>query len=93
MKGYKINPNSGDLIIKRQNPKKELKEKLNYFVSRYAPKDTTRASDIRSAMAVLNKDLLTQNLNQVMHSTIFLASEPDLRSFWGTFEIICDFLI
>ena len=93
LKGYKINPNSGDLIVKGKNPKKKLKEKLNYFVNKYIPKDTTRASDIRSAMATLNKDLLTQNLNQVMHNTIFLASEPDLRSFWGTFEIICDFLI
>jgi len=93
LKGYKINPNSGDLIVKGQTPKKYLKERLNYFVNKYIPKDTTRASDIRSAMATLNKDLLTQNLNEVMHSTIFLASEPDLRSFWGTFEIICDFLI
>lgn len=93
LKGYKINPNSGDLIVKGQNPKKELKEKLNYFVNEYAPSDTTKSSDIRLAMAILNKDLFTQNLNQVMHNTIFLASESDLRSFWGTFEIICDFLI
>lgn len=93
LKGYKINPNSGDLIVKGQTPKKDLKERLNYFVNRYIPKDTIKASDIRSAMATLNKNLLTQNLNQVMHNTIFLASEPDLRSFWGTLEIICDFLI
>lgn len=87
LKGYKFNPH-GHLIIKsaKENNKKELKEKMNYIATKYL------IGDLKASVVALNEDLLTQNLNQVMHNTIFHASEKQIRSFWKNLFPFLEFM-
>lgn len=88
LKGHSFN-SYGHLIIKHigQKNKRTLKEKINYISDNYA------VGDVKSAIVALNNDLLTQNLNQVMHNTIFLATETSIRDFWKNLKPVFDFLI
>jgi hypothetical protein len=86
-KELKLNDKGHLIVTNGEKNKTELKEKLNYIVTQYAD------GEVRSAMVALNEDLLTQNLNQVMHSTIFHATEPQIRSFWKNVKHIFEFLI
>lgn len=56
----------------------ELKAKLAVIQS-----NASTPRDVKSSLTVmLTKDLVTVQFNQVMHSDIFKATEPDLRSLW-----------
>jgi hypothetical protein len=87
LKGCKLNE-LGHLIITNGNEgnKKELKEKMNFIASNYL------TGDLKPAVVALNEDLLTQNLNQVMHNAIFCASEKQIRDFWKNLFPFLEFL-
>lgn len=56
----------------------ELKAKLGEIQNH-----TSTPKDVKNALRILiGIDLVTQRFNQVMHSQIFFATEPDLRSTW-----------
>lgn len=85
-KGYEFDSN-GYLIIKsEENNKHTLKEKMDYIANNYLN------GDLKNSIVALNEDLLTQNLNQVMHSTIFSATETKIRDFWKNLQPILEFL-
>ncbi len=87
LKGCKIN-SRGHLIItkKGENNKTKLKEKMNYIADNYL------SGDLKLSVVALNEKLLTQNLNQVMHNTIFCASESQIREFWKNLFPFIEFL-
>lgn len=85
-KGYKFNE-LGHLIVSRpENNKTTLKEVMNYVASKYIE------GDLRQSVVALNSELLTQNLNQVMHNTIFSATETGIRDFWKNLKPFLEFL-
>lgn len=85
-KGYKFNNHGHLLIPGLQKNKQTLKEKMNYIANKYLE------GELRPAVVALNEDLLTQNLNQVMHSSIFQASETQIRRFWKNLFPFLEFL-
>lgn len=65
----------------------ELKAKLGAIQT-----DSSTPKDIKSSLKILiAKDLITLRFNQVMHSIIFRATEPDLRSMWTNLKPAMDY--
>lgn len=85
-KGCKFNEHGHLIIFGLQKNKKTLKEKMNYIADNYL------TGELRPAVRALNEELLTQNLNQVMHSSIFYASETQIRKFWKNLVPFLEFL-
>jgi hypothetical protein len=86
LKGEKFT-NDGYLIVNGQSPKRELKEKLNYIAQ------SCTENEVKNAMIALNEDLLTQNLNQVVHNTGYFATEKLIRDFWKNLERVFEFMV
>ena len=87
LKGYKFNE-FGHLIITngKEKNKVELKEKMNYIATNYL------SGDLKASVVALNEDLLTQNLNQVMHNVVFCANTKQIRDFWKNLFPFVEFL-
>jgi hypothetical protein len=67
----------------------ELRQKLNYIVN-----DCGLPGNIAQVLrALLGKQLMTVELNQVVHSTIFTADAAAIKGMWQNFEKVFDYLI
>jgi hypothetical protein len=67
----------------------ELRDKLNYITNQ-----SRLPGNIAQVLrALLGQQLMTAELNQVMHSTIFTASSTSIKELWKNFERVFDHLI
>ncbi len=67
----------------------KLHEKLNYIIT-----NCGLPSNISQMLRVLTgQQLMTAELNQVMHSTLFTASGSSIKDLWKNFEKVFDHLI
>lgn len=66
----------------------ELVKKINHIKSTYVTD-----ADLKKTIDLLNNDLLTKKLNQVVHNTIFQATETTIKDLWKNLSHFFDFLI
>lgn len=67
----------------------ELRQKLNYIAN-----DCGLPGNIAQVLrALLGKQLMTVELNQLMHNTIFTADAAAIKGMWQNFEKVFDYLI
>jgi hypothetical protein len=76
------------LITNNNKRKKSLKEKMDFIASEYLNQN----KELRNLIVALNEDYLTKNLNEVMHNTIFLATESKIRDYWKNLLPFLEFL-
>jgi hypothetical protein len=83
---------SGNHFRKRTDPTKtydELRDKLNYIAN-----NCGLPGNIAQVLrALLSRQLMTAELNQVMHNTIFTADAAAIKAIWQNFESVFDYLI
>lgn len=83
---------SGRHFRKRSDPKlalDELRGKLEYIANNCGL--PTKLAQVLKTL--LGRDLITVELNQVMHNTIFLADAAALKGIWQNFENVFNYLI
>ncbi len=83
---------SGNHFRNRNDPTKtydELRDKLNYIAN-----NCGLPGNIAQVLrALLSRQLMTAELNQVMHNTIFTADAAAIKAIWQNFESVFDYLI
>jgi hypothetical protein len=67
----------------------ELRDKLNYI----ANQSGLPGNIAQVLRTLLGKQLMTAELNQVVHSTIFTADAAAIKGIWQNFERVFDYLI
>ena len=83
---------SGNHFRKRTDPTKtydELRDKLNYIANNCGLPGNI-AQVLRT---LLGRQLMTAELNQVMHNTIFTADAAAIKGIWQNLESVFDYLI
>jgi hypothetical protein len=83
---------SGKRFRKRSDPRltlDELRDKLNYIANNCGL-PTNLAQVLKT---LLGRQLMTAELNQVMHNTIFLADAAAIKGIWQNFENVFNYLI
>lgn len=66
----------------------ELVKKISHIKNNYVT-DT----DLKKTIELLQNDLLTKNLNQVAHNTIFQATESSIKDLWKNLQHFFEFLV
>ncbi len=59
---------------------------MNYVANSYID------GDLKNSIIALNEDFLTKKLNEVMHNSIFSATETSIRDFWKNLNPFLEFL-
>ena len=83
---------SGKHFRKRSEPRlvlDELRGKLEYIANNCGL--PTKIAQVLKTL--LGRDLMTAELNQVMHNTIFLADAAAIKGIWQNFENVFNYLI